>query len=194
MNNRIINKNDKFVACWGYDQTQYSVYNVVDLKGKFVFVEGLNSWSNLSEKDLAVGSQVKVYQTKRWDNLSAEDQQDWASRGFDRWGYERHFREEAENAAEVRTITKMNRINGESWSYLWVLDNGETVNSKEAYKNGTRVHIVKGLKRCLVQPSKWDDNFYIKIDDVITARLDKDYEKSHEAYEKQNEYTAYNGR
>lgn len=29
-----INKNDKFVACWGYDQTQYSIYNVVDVKGK----------------------------------------------------------------------------------------------------------------------------------------------------------------
>lgn len=24
----------KFVACWGYDQTQYSVYNVVAIKGK----------------------------------------------------------------------------------------------------------------------------------------------------------------
>jgi hypothetical protein len=90
---------DYFAGSWGYDQTQYSVYRVVEVKGKYVIVEGMNSWSHL--------------------------------------------------------------------------------------KNGT--------KRCLVQKG-YNDGSYIKIDEVITAYHDKDYQRNKSRYEEQNLYTDYHGR
>lgn len=197
MNNTIekvtLKPGDKFVACWGYDQTQYSIYNVVTVKGKSVLVEGLNGWSNLSESDLAAGSSVKIYTYKLWNDLTEAEQADWSSRGFDRWNYEKHMRDEAKASAPVRTIKSMSRINGESWTYIWTLDNGDIVNSKELYSNRQAVEIVRGLKKCLVKPG-YDGKPRIKIDEVIRASYDPNFNDNQERYAEQNEYTAYNGR
>jgi hypothetical protein len=187
-----IKRGNKFVACWGYDQTQYSIYNVVDVKGRFVFVEGMNGWSGLDANDLAPGSKVKVFNVKTWEQLTPEEQADWSSRGFDRWGYNRHMNDEAENNAPVRTIKKMNRIDGKSWTYVWELDNGQIVRSDIDWKLNQRVKIVQGVKRCLVNEKYGRPS--IKIDDVITAHLDTEYSQNSNRYAEQNEYTAYNGR
>lgn len=168
-----IKKNDKFVACWGYDQTQYSIYNVVETKGKSVLVEGLNGWSNLDANDLAAGSKVKVYQKRneRFHALTEEERQAIAKelhfslRPNDFTDFEAMMRwhnEELLKAAPVRTIVKMNRVDG--------------------------------MKKCLVQTSKYNGEKYIKIDDVITAHHDPDYNRNQAKYVEQNEYTAYNGR
>jgi hypothetical protein len=192
MNNTIIRRNDKFVCCWGYDQTQYSVYNVVDVKGKFVTVEGLNSWSSLGESDLAIGSRVKVYTFKPFDSLPIEEKQDLMSRGFNWDSYNYHYRKEAKEKADIRTITKVSRINGEAWTYIWELDNGDIVNSKETYKQNIGIEIVKGFKRCLVNTKYGSPS--IKIDQCITASLDPDYNEKKQKYAEQNEYTMMNGR
>lgn len=187
-----INKNDKFVACWGYDQTQYSIYNVVGVKGKSVLVEGLNSWSNLGESDLAVGSEVKVYEFKHWEMLPKEEREDLASRGFNWSSYNHHYGKDAELAAKVSKITSMKRIDGKSWSYIWTLDDGRTVSSEDSYKNGIKIKIVRGIKKCLVNEKYGNPS--IRIDQCITASLDKEYDKRKQAYADQNEYTSYNGR
>ncbi len=200
-----ISKNDKFVACWGYDQTQYSIYNVVEVKGKSVLVEGLNGWSNLDANDLAAGSRVKVYQKRneRFHDLSEEERQaiakelNFSLRANDFVDFEAMLgwhNKELLKAAEVRTIVKMNRVDGQKWTYLWVLDNGQVINSTDDWKTRPTVHIVHGMKKCLVQISKYNGEAYIKIDDVITAHLDKDFNRNQAKYVEQNEYTAYNGR
>lgn len=194
---------DKWVCSWGYDQTQYSIYTTVAVKGKSVIVEGTNSWSGLSESDLCEGSQVKVYDVKneRFYNLTEEQRQAVADelhfnlrpddfRDFESM-IEWHNKEQ-EKQAEVRTIVKKQRINGESWSYIWTLDNGEIVNSKELYKSNKRVRIVKAWKKCLVNTKYGQPS--IKIDDVIRPYLDKEYQANKERYAEQNLYTAYNGR
>lgn len=183
----------KFVACWGYDQTQYSVYSVDSVKGKYVFVQGLNGWSSLSDSDLAEGSKVKIYNYKLWSDLSESEQKDYESRNFDRISFERYSRDLNKDQAEVRTIVKMNRIDGEGWTYIWTLDNGQVVNSKELYDNRQGVEIVKGLKKCLVKEG-YNGRPQIKIDDVIRASYDPEYNNNEKKYDEQNEYTAYNGR
>jgi hypothetical protein len=183
----------KFVACWGYDQTQYSVYNVVGVSGKSVLVEGMNSWSGLSESDLAPGSKVKVYKFKGWYELPEYEQAELQTRGFNHNNYDHHYRQEAIDKAETRTIVKMQRIDGESWTYLWTLDNGQTVNSRETYKNNEHIKIVNGLKKCLVQDG-YNGTPQIKIDQTIRASYDPNYSENEERYDEQNEYTAYNGR
>lgn len=180
----------KFVACWGYDQTQYSVYNVVGVSGKSVLVEGMNSWSGLSESDLAPGSKVKVYKYTQWDDLTDEERADFESRNFDRHSYNHHTAKDAEEQATVRTIVKMNRIDGESWTYLWTLDNGEVVRSDDRFTN---VKIIQGLKKCLVK-SSYDGQPAIKISESIRAYHDPEYNNNKTKYAEQNEYTAYNGR
>lgn len=183
-----IKKNSKFVACWGYDQTQYSVYNVVAITGKSVIVEGLNDWSSLSENDLCAGAQVKIYTYPPYEERNPEE---W-DLGIDRWDYARIMKKRAAEVAEVHTIMKMNRIDGESWTYLWVLDDGQVINSKELYKNNQFIEIIKGMKKCLVN-TKYDKPS-IKIDQCITAHLDIDYGRNEERYIEQNLHTAYNGR
>ena len=190
-----INKNDKFVGMWGYDQTQYSIYNVVDVKGKFVLLEGLNGWSSLGERDLAAGSKVKLYKQDRWEELTADEQVDWRSRGFDSWDYERHMREEAIKVAPELTITKAGRVNGDKYSYKWELSDGSTFDSTVDYKTRASVSIVHAITRRLVQESRWNPGqFHVKIDETITASLDKEYNRNAEKYAEQNLYTAYNGR
>jgi hypothetical protein len=184
----------KFVACWGYDQTQYSIYEVAKISGKSVLVRGLNGWSNLDARDLAPGSQVKIYRFTKWDDLTDEERADWSSRGFDRWNYERHNRDAAIEKAETRTIVKMNRVNGQSWTYLWVLDDGSVYDSTEDWKTRADVKIVDAMKKCLVQHSSYNDKMNIKIDDVIRAYHDPEYDTNANRYAEQNEYTAYNGR
>lgn len=181
---------DKFVACWGYDQTQYSIYRVEKIQGKSVLVEGLNGWSNLDARDLAPGSLVKVFTFPKWEDRNPDE---WGL-GIDKWDYDRIMRKRGEESAEVRTIVKMNRIDGESWTYLWTLDNGEVVNSKKLYEEGKHVVIVKGLKKCLVKHSSYNDKMSIKIDDVIRAYHDPEYDTNANRYAEQNEYTAYHGR
>lgn len=187
-----VKTNDKFVACWGYDQTQYSIYNTVSSKGKTVLVEGLNSWSNFSESDLAAGSVVKVYTFKRWEHLSDAEREDLQSRGFSLDSYHHHYGKEAEAAAETNMIMKMSRINGESWSYVWVLDDGRIVSSKDNYQNDVVIKIVRGLKKCIINTKYGEPS--IKIDQCITAHLDPEYDRAKQRYADQNEYTAYNGR
>jgi len=201
MNN--INIGSKWVCCWGYDQTQYSVYNTVSVKGKSVIVEGLNNWSNFSESDLCEGSKVKVYTVKneRFHLLNEEQRQAIAKelnfnlRENDFLNFESMIRwhnRQQQKKAPVRTIVKVQRINGESWTYIWTLDNGEIVNSQELYKSNKQVHIVNGLKKCLVN-TRWTTPT-IKINESIRASLDLTYNKNKEAYTEQNLYTAYNGR
>lgn len=194
MNNTTVKLNDKFVACWGYDQTQYSVYNVVEAKGKFVSVEGLNSYSHIDENDLATGSQVKIYSYTPWDELGYVERDDLTKRHFDRWSYNHHAAKEALDAASVHTIVKVQRIDGERWTYIWTLSNGHIIRSDENYKLNRHVEIVKGLKRCLVQISKYDGKPRIKIDGVVTPHLDPGYNQHKQRYSEQNEYTTYNGR
>ena len=181
---------DKFVACWGYDQTQYSIYNVERIKGKFVFVSGLNSWSNLSNSDLAEGSQVKVYKFNYWSDLSEEKKQDFTSRGFDWSSYQHHYGKENLTTAKTKTIAKVNRIDGQKWTYIWTFTDGSVVSSDDKLS----VEVVHGVKKCLLQQSKYNGEFNIKIDDVIRAYLDKDYTDNKARYVEQNEYTFYNGR
>lgn len=200
-----IKKNDKFVACWGYDQTQYSIYNVVETKGKSVLVEGLNGWSNLDANDLAAGSKVKVYQKRkeRFHSLTEEERQaiakefNFSLRTNDFVDFEfmmRWHNQKLLKAAPVQTIVKMNRVDGQKWTYLWVLDDGQVINSTEDWQTRPTVHIVHGMKKCLVQTSKYNGEQYIKIDDVITAHFDPDFNRNQAKYHEQNEYTAYNGR
>lgn len=181
---------DKFVACWGYDQTQYSIYNVVDVKGRYVLVEGLNGWSGLDASDMAPGATVKIYSFKQWENVSDAKKEEWNN---DRWVYNRHMRKQAVDIAHVRTIRKVNRIDGQSWSYIWELDNGETIRSDDNSKLNRYIEIVHGVKRCLVTERPGCEP-RIKIDDVTTAYLDTAYDANHKRYAEQNEYTAYNGR
>lgn len=188
-----IKKGSKFVACWGYDQTQYSIYNVVDTKGKSVFVEGLNGWSGLSESDLAVGSKVKVFKFRDWYQLTDEERADFESCNFDHNSYNHHMRKDAEESAEVKTIVKMSRINGESWSYLWTLDDGQVVSSKDTYSDNLRIKIVHGYKKCLVKEG-YNGTPQIKLNESIRASLDPSYDENVARYKEQNEYTAYNGR
>lgn len=192
MTTQAIKKNYKFVACWGYDQTQYSVYNTVEVKGSFVIVEGMNSWSHLSEKDLCAGSQVKIYKRHDWNDLTVDEKQDFASRGFDWNSYQYHFNKEAKDKAEVRTIKKVSRIDGQSWTYVWELDNGDIVRSDECYDKRIGIVIVRGMKRCKINTKYGNPS--IKIDDCITASLDSKYAKRKEYIEAQNEYTIQNGR
>lgn len=187
-----VKTNSKFVACWGYDQTQYSIYNVVSAKGKTVIVEGLNSWSDFRESDLTVGSKVKVYTFKRWEHLTDAEREDLQSRGFSRDSYYHHYGKEAEANAKINTIVKMGRIDGESWTYVWKLDDGRIVNSQDDYKNDIVVKVVHGLKKCILNTKYGEPS--IKIDQVITAYLDNDYESKKQSYIEQNEYTSYNGR
>ncbi|RKZ02515.1 hypothetical protein DRQ25_18560 [Candidatus Fermentibacteria bacterium] len=189
--NKAIKVNDKFVCSWGYDQTQYSVYEVVSTKGKFATVRGLNSWSSLDGYDLAVGSKVKAYQFKEWHKLNEETQADYTSRGFDFNSYRHHKGKEAEENAPVRTIVKAGRIDGDRFSYVWTLDTGEVVRSDERYDGDLVVKVVDGLKRCLVN-TKYDRP-YIRINQTIQAGLDPNYDDNKQAYADQNEYTAYNG-
>lgn len=187
--NQVIEVGGKFVACWGYDQTQYSVYNVVGVSGKSVLVEGLNSWSNLSESDLAAGSKVKVYSYPKWEDRNADE---WGL-NIDEWDYNRIMSKRAKETAPVQTIVKMNRIDGESWTYIWTLDNGQVVNSRELYDNNQKVEIVKGVKKCLVQDG-YGGQPAIKLNESIRAYYEPDYNDKKERYDEQNEYTAYNGR
>lgn len=187
-----IKKGDKFTCSWGYDQTQVSVYSVVDIKGKFVKVEGVNSWSNFGESDLCAGSTVKIYKQHNWTDLTAAEQQDFASRGFNWDNYQYHYNKDAKEQAEVRTIEKVSRIDGQSWTYVWELDNGETIRSDENYEKRRGIEIVNGLKRCLVN-NRWGYPS-IKIDQVITASLDENYDNHADAIAAQNLYTSYNGR
>lgn len=202
---RLVSKNDKFVASWGYDQTQYSIYNVVEVKGKSVLVEGLNGWSNLDANDLAVGSKVKVYhkRNERFHDLNEEERQNIATElNFslrpndfqDFEGMMHWHNKKALEAAEERTIVKMNRVDGQKWTYLWVLDNGQIIDSTEDWKTKPTVSVVHGMKKCLVQASNYNGGRYIKIDDVISAYLDPNFNENQQRYAEQNEYTAYNGR
>lgn len=188
--NNKVRTGDKFVACWGYDQTQYSVYNVVAVKGKSVLVEGLNGWSSLSNSDLAEGSKVKVYNFKGWYELPEYEQAELQTRGFNHNNYDHHYRQEAIDKAQTRTIVKMQRIDGQSWTYVWTLDNGEVVRSDDRFTN---VKIIQGLKKCLVK-SSYDGQPAIKISESIRAYHDPEYNNNKTKYAEQNEYTAYNGR
>lgn len=198
-----IKRGDKFVACWGYDQTQYSIYNVVDVKGHFVLVEGMNGWSDLDANDLAVGSKVKVYQKRneRFYSLTEEQRQAIADefnfnlRPNDFQDFESMMRWHNEKLladAPVRTIVQMNRVNGNKYSYKWVLDNGQIVDSTEDWQTRPTVEIIRGIKRCLVNEKYGTPS--IKIDECITAHLDTEYGQNSQRYTEQNEYTAYNGR
>ena len=185
---------DKFVGSWGYDQTQYSVYEVVKIAGKSVFVRGLNGWSNLDARDITTGSKVKIYNYTRFDQLDDTERADLERRGFTRWNYDDWQRDEAIKAAEIRTIVKMSRINGQSWTYRWELDDGTTYSSEEDYRTRAQVKIIDGLKKCLVKQSSYNGALSIKIDDVIRAYHDPNYDQNAERYSEQNLYTAYNGR
>lgn len=189
-----INKGDMFVGSWGYDQTQYSIYRVVEAKGQFVTVEGTNGWSRFDCNDLAVGSTVKIYEYQAWDDLTDAERKDFESRGFNRWNYNDWKREEAKKAAEIRTIVKMGRVDGNKYSYRWELDNGQIIDSTVDWKERPQVEIVHGLTRRKVTISKYDGQPRITIDQSITAHLDPEFGRNVNKYEEQNEYTAYNGR
>ena len=189
-----IKPGDMFVGMWGYDQTQYSIYRVVSAKGQFVTVEGTNGWSRFDNRDLAVGSTIKVYTFKRWDQLTDDERADLTSRGFNHWNYQEHYRKAAIDAAEVRTIVKAGRVNRDRYTYLWELDNGQIINSREDWTTRPDIHIVHGLTRRKVTISKYDGQPRITIDQSITAHLDPEYGRNQAKYHEQNEYTAYNGR
>jgi hypothetical protein len=189
-----INKGDMFVGSWGYDQTQYSIYRVVEAKGQFVTVEGTNGWSRFDNNDLAVGSTVKLYEYTAWDDMTDAERKDFEGRGFNRWNYNDWKRGEAEKVAEVRMIVKAGRVDGNRYSYLWELDNGQIVNSTDDWKTRPQIKIIHGLTRRKVSISKYDGQPRITIDQSITAHLDQDFGRNANKYEEQNEYTAYNGR
>lgn len=183
-----VDKGSKFVACWGYDQTQYSVYEVQEVKGKYVFVTGLNSWSSLSDSKLSEGSVVKPYKFKYWSDLTEEERNDYSSRGFDWSSYQHYYGKENLTSAEEKTIAKANRINGQSWTYIWTFTDGTKLSSEDKYV----IEQIKPVKKCLLN-TKYNKPS-IKIDDVITATLDEDYGRNKKSYEEQNLYTSYNGR
>lgn len=183
-----IEPGDKFVACWGYDQTQYSIYTVEKMKSKFVYVTGQNGWSNFSDSQLSEGSQVKVYKYKYWTDLTEEERKDYESRGFDWSSYQHHYGKDNLTDAKIKTIAKVNRINKQAWTYIWTFTDGSTYSSEEKLN----VEQIKAVKKCLINV-RWGKPS-IKIDSVITATLDKEYEGNAERYAEQNLYTAYNGR
>lgn len=184
-NKPVILKGDIFAGSWGYDQTQWSVYQVVDVKGTFAFVRGLNSWSNFSDRDLAVGSKVKLY--KPTVTHYSPDKFDSVD---DYYNARRRDADAQLAVAPVRTITKMNRIDGQSWTWKWTLDNGDIVTSKDGYT----VDIVDGLKRCKIITSRYDGKPYIKPSQSIYASLDTNYDQNKQKYADQNTYTSYFGR
>lgn len=189
-----IKPGDMFVGMWGYDQTQYSIYRVVSAKGQFVTVEGTNGWSRFDNRDLAVGSTVKIYEYKAWDDLTDAERKDLEARHFNRWNYNDWKRGEAEKAAEVRTIVKAGRVNGDKYSYRWELDNGQIIDSTVDWRERPQIVIVHGLARRKVSICKYDGKPRITIDQSISATFDPDYGRNQAKYHEQNEYTAYNGR
>lgn len=190
--NQEIKPGDHFVAMWGYDQTQYSIYRAIETKGNLVTVEGTNSWSNFALKDLAPGSIVKIYTHKRWYLLPPEEQAELRSRGFDHTNHDRFARDQAIKEAEAVEIKKVKRIDGQSWTFIWELSNGETITSQDVSSDLLIIEIIRGYKRCRINTRYGTPQ--IKIDDVITARLDPDFAANQERYIEQNQYTAYNGR
>lgn len=73
---------DYFAGSWGYDQTQYSVYRVTAVKGKYVIVKGMNSWSTLKDgskrclvqKGYRDGSYIKIN-----ESITAYHDKDYAT-------------------------------------------------------------------------------------------------------------------
>lgn len=196
----IMNNTKKWVACWGYDQTQYSIYEEVSRKGQFVVVRGYNEWACLGEKDLYVGSKVKYYkpikhyndlsygerlefcEKMNWDKKAVSDSDEWQS--FARWGNKNLLKQ-----APTRTITKVKHFTTDTgWrAWEWELDNGDTIKATDDYV----VEIVDALTRRKIT-ERWGD-LTIKINDSIRARLDENFDKNVKTYEEQNGYTAYHG-
>lgn len=199
-----IRKGTHFVACWGYDQTQYSIYEAVsDQQGQFIHVTGLNDWSTLDDYQLAAGSKVKLLRSiPGYHSLTEEERNEYsASRNSARaldwsdWNaYAKHWWNDDKEAAPEKTIAKVQRIDGDKYSYLWTFEDGTTWSSKERYNSGIRCIVEYAVTRKKVQTSGYNGSKYIKIDSVITAYLDADYSTNEEKYSKQNEYTDYNGR
>lgn len=185
---------DKFVCGWGYDQTQYSVYSVLEIKGQSVIVEGMNSWSRIGDRDLTVGSIVQLYRYEAWDDLTEEERKEWEGRNFDRYGFNNMRNEEARAKAPELTIVKNGRINGDKWSYHWELSDGSEFNSTENYKTRPLVHIVKARTKRQVNLKYGSPN--IRIDDVIFAHHEtaEQYERNKPHYEDTMDYYAQEGR
>lgn len=190
--NQEIKPGDHFVAIWGYDQTQYSIYRAIETKGNMVTVEGTNSWSNFAAKDLAPGSIVKIYHYDRFYDLTPEQQAERSSRGLNYSNHDHHARKEALEAAKPRKIVKVKRIDGQGWTYDWTFEDGETITSQDIGRDRLNIEIIRGYKRCRINTRYGTPQ--IKIDDVITARHDPDFAANQERYIEQNQYTAYNGR
>lgn len=196
---------NKWVACWGYDQTQYSVYEEVSRKGCFVIVRGYNSWACLHESDLYAGSKVKIsksissfYDISKAEREIIAREYNWSSSSIDNfseWESFRRFeiRKHREEAA-VRTIVKVKHETNEKGYRIWVweLDNGNIIKEDDA---DIIVDIVDALTRKKIRRDEYPGETLesIKINDSICAYLDKNYDKNAQKYADQNEYTAYNG-
>ena len=188
-----------WVASWGYDQTQYSIYEEVSRKGSFVVVRGWNSWACLGSKDLWEGSKVKIYQGFPYFNDTTREQREqmceefnWDRASIDSFDVymdsARHEIRKREENAEVRTIVKVRHFDHNGYkAWEWELDNGEIVKQTDNYI----VWIVDALTRRRITNRCGRDS--IKIDDCIRAYIDPNFAKNSEHYAEQNEYTAYNG-
>ena len=182
-----IKKGSYFVACWGYDQTQYSIYKVVKTAGNStVYVEPQNSWGSLSDHQLAVGSIIKVYNYPSWDSLTNEEREDWQSRNFDRYSYGSCMSKEALSAANEVEITKKEKY---KWTNIFTLSDGRKIKLTD---HEYMIKQIRPLKKCLVNFKYSEPS--IKINESITGRLDLQYGKNEEKYADQNSYTFHNGR
>lgn len=200
-------KTNKWVACWGYDQTQYSIYEEVSRKGSFVVVRGYNEWACLHESDLYDGSKVKLYKVDipyfhdipeaereiiakkfNWDANCATSYDFWESSR--RYEYRKRKEE-----AKVHTIKKVtHETDEEGYRYwVWLLDDGQVIkgNNRE-----WEVEIVDALVRKKIRKTNYfgEEEESIKINECIRAHLDKNFDKNAQKYEEQNEYTFYHGR
>ena len=199
---------NKWVACWGYDQTQYSVYEEVSRKGCFVVVRGYNSWACLHESDLYNGSKVKLFEPiPYFHDIPAFERETIAKKhnwdlacvnSFDEWeNFRRYEQRQRKDNADVRTIQKVtHEKDDKGYKYwVWQLDNGEIVKQTDI-GHTWYVEIVDALTRRKIRTTNYfgEPEESIKIDECIRAYLDKDYDANAQKYAEQNEYTFYNGR
>ena len=203
--NKTNSHRNMWVACWGYDQTQYSIYEEISRKGHFVIVRAFNSWGCLDAGDLCAGSTVKISpRVKSFEEYTEEEREKvanelgWPQEARADWYTWRNWQhlenKEREDKAPARKIVKVEHEPGKYGKlWIWTLDDGGKIKQADTNYN---VRIVDAWTRRKITRGGYygPDSESIRIDSCIRAHLDHSYWRNAKKYEEQNEYTAYNGR
>lgn len=180
-----------FTAVWGYNQTNYSHYRVESTKGKQTLIISAIGNEYIGELEMVEGSEILLYDFKRWGLLSDAEKEDLENRGFNRLNYDAHYIKEAQKKGELVTIVKTKRNRSEG-TFEWTLSNGQIVTNESFYNNTFSYKKIKPLKQVRVS-SKYHNRLHINIDRTITAFLNEDYENNLQMYADQIMHNAYYG-